>query len=95
MPTRALRTRSIRRVKVRTPSGRTAVHYEPERPNPRRCGSCGRPIAGVPRDDVRPVPKSQKRVSRYHGGNVCHECLERRIEEAVVAEWGSEVTGST
>ncbi|MCX8204028.1 MAG: 50S ribosomal protein L34e, partial [Nitrososphaeria archaeon] len=35
MPTRALRTRSIRRVKVRTPSGRTAVHYEPERPNPR------------------------------------------------------------
>ncbi|MCS7117554.1 MAG: 50S ribosomal protein L34e [Thaumarchaeota archaeon] len=89
MPTRGLRVRSIRRVSLRTPTGRSVVHYEPRRPGLRRCGGCGRPISGVPRDDVRPLPKSQKRISRYHGGNLCHKCLERRIEDAVSSEWNA------
>ncbi|MDJ0273703.1 MAG: 50S ribosomal protein L34e [Nitrososphaerota archaeon] len=93
MPSRRLRVRKgIRRVFVRTPGGRTVVHYEDKRPNFRRCAVCGEVLHGIRRDDERPLPKSQKRVSRYHGGNVCHRCLESRIREVVMAEWAAQTS---
>ncbi len=88
MPTRSRRVRKgIRRVSVRTPSGRTVVRYEDKRPGLRRCAICGEVLHGIRRDDERPLSKSQKRVSRLHGGNVCHRCLESRIREGTLAEW--------
>jgi len=88
LPTRSQRVRKgIRRVFVRTPGGRTVVHYEDKRPGFRRCGICGEVLHGIRRDDERPIPKSQKRVSRLHGGNVCHRCLESMIRGSVLAEW--------
>jgi ribosomal protein L34E len=42
LPTRSRRVRKgIRRVFVRTPGGRTVVHYEDKNPGFKRCGICG------------------------------------------------------
>jgi large subunit ribosomal protein L34e len=88
LPTRSQRVRKgIRRVFVRTPGGGTVVHYEDKRPGFRRCEICGEVLHGIRRDDERPVSKSQKRVSRLRGSNICHRCLELMIRESVLAEW--------
>ncbi len=93
MPRPALRTRSRRRVYVRTPGGRTVVHYEKRRPGPARCGMCGRPLAGVPRlrpVELRKLPKTKKRPERMFGGVLCPDCLtkvlKRTVREQVIRE---------
>ncbi|MEM1864205.1 MAG: 50S ribosomal protein L34e, partial [Desulfurococcaceae archaeon] len=48
MPRPMYRTSSWRKVKVRTPSGRTIIHYEKRRPNKARCSICGAELNGVP-----------------------------------------------
>jgi len=83
LPRPGLRTRSKRRVYVRTPGGETVVHYEPRRPGPARCALCGRPLNGVPRlrpSELRKLPKTAKRPERIFGGVLCHECLEKVLK---------------
>ncbi|OYT39883.1 MAG: 50S ribosomal protein L34e [Desulfurococcales archaeon ex4484_58] len=85
MPRPSQRTRSRRRVYVRTPGGRLVIHYEPRRPNIARCAICGRPLNGVPR--LRPVElnklaKTEKRPERPYGGVICPSCLARLVRES-------------
>ncbi len=102
MPRPALRTRSRRRVYVRTPGGETVVHYEKRRPGPARCAICGRPLAGVPRlrpVELRKLPKTKKRPERMFGGVLCPDCLtkllKKSIREHVVKELEQIVYGKT
>ncbi len=88
MPRPALRSRSLRRVKVVTPGGRNVTHYYRRRPNPAKCPLCGRPLAGVPAErpvDVRKLPLSKKRPNRMFGGVLCSSCLARLIKKVVRA----------
>lgn len=80
-----LRSRSMRRVRVRTPGGRTVTHYERSRKSIARCARCGATLNGVPRDarDLRSLPKSSKRPNRFFGGMLCHRCLEDIIKERI------------
>ena len=80
------RSRSWRRVKVRTPSGAVAIRYRKPKPNPPRCAKCGAELHGIPR--VRPpelhrIAYSEKTVNRPYGGNLCPNCLETAIKEKV------------
>ncbi|QOR94750.1 50S ribosomal protein L34e [Thermosphaera chiliense] len=89
MPRPMLRTRSWRRVSVRTPSGRVVVHYEKRRPGVAKCSVCGKPLNGVP--SLRPskmskLAKTEKRPERMYGGVVCPDCLARGLREAVRAQ---------
>ncbi|NPA04536.1 MAG: 50S ribosomal protein L34e [Crenarchaeota archaeon] len=93
MPRPAYRSRSLRRVKRRTPGGETRTYYEKRRPGPARCALCGKPLNGVPRlrpPKLRNLPLSQKRPERPYGGVLCARCLERllkkTIRETVLAE---------
>lgn len=78
----AYRSRSLRRVKVRTPGGDTVVHFEKRKTNYHHCALCGAVLQGMPRlrkgshESIRPP-------TRPYGGNVCHRCLREALKRAV------------
>ncbi len=83
----ALRSRSRRRVKVRTPGGRQVVHYEKRKPGPARCARCGRPLNAVPRlrpHVLRHISKTAKRPERPYGGVLCARCLAELLRERII-----------
>ncbi|MBI2668485.1 50S ribosomal protein L34e [Candidatus Woesearchaeota archaeon] len=78
MPAGRFRSRTLRRVHVRTPSGRTTIHYRQRKPSKAHCGNCRRPLAGVPRERpkaMQNLPKSSKRPERPYGGVLCSACM--------------------
>jgi len=79
------RSRSWRRVYVRTPGGRTIVHYERRLNRPMRCGRCGAILSGVPKNewDRRRFAKSSKRPERMFGGVLCPRCLKEVLKQEI------------
>ncbi len=76
------RTRKLRRIYVRTPGGRTVVHYKEMRKSRQHCSSCGSVLHGVKAVHphvLRAMPKSQKRPERPYGGVLCSQCMRREI----------------
>ncbi len=81
----ALRSRSLRRVRTRTPGSRTIVRYEKRKPNMARCAICGRILNGVPRlrsTKLRKFPRTARRPERPYGGYLCPQCLARLLKNA-------------
>ena len=80
------KSRTYRRVYVKTPGGRTTLHYRKRKPSHAQCGSCGSILKGVLRE--RPVgmrvSKSQKRPSRPFGGVLCSACMRTMIAAKVM-----------
>ena len=71
MPARRHRSRSLRRVFVRTPGGRVVMHYEQRKPKLGRCPITGQTLKGVPRErpiKMQNMPKTFKRPQRPFGG---------------------------
>jgi len=86
MPRPAYRSRSLRRVYVRTPGGELKIHYEKRRPGPARCAICGRVLGGVPRlrpVELRKLSKTERRPERPYGGVLCPSCLARLLRKSV------------
>lgn len=84
-----LRTRSYRRVKVRTPGGEVALHFEKRKPGKAVCSRCGNPLGGVPHQrpsKLRGLSKSKKRPNRPYGGVLCSTCLAELISAAVIKQ---------
>lgn len=74
--------RKIRRVQVRTPSGRNVQHYERRKPGKAICGTCGAVLKGIPHVlgyQLRTMAKTTKRPERPYGGVLCSECTRRVI----------------
>lgn len=89
MPRPGLRTRSKKRVMVRTPGGNTVVHYRREKPGAAKCALCGSPLGGVPRllpHELRKLPKSSRRPTRPYGGYLCPSCLRLGIQRAILGQ---------
>jgi len=82
MPRPAYRSRSLRRVKVKTPGGRTVVHYEKRAKGVPRCTVTGQPLGGV-NSKVYRFGISTRAPSRPFGGVVSHKVLARAIRYAV------------
>jgi len=80
MPRPALRSRSLRRVFRRTPSGRTVIHYERKRNSPAKCALCKMELNGVKTNKLYKYSKTEKRPERKYGGYLCHKCLEKVIK---------------
>jgi len=77
-------TRSLRRVQVKTPGARTAVHFIKRKPSMARCGNCHVELKGIPRalpSEFKNLPYSQKTVARPYGGNLCSKCSREKIIE--------------
>ena len=78
------RSRSFRRVYVRTPGGKNVIHYKARKPSRPHCASCGTAIHGVKAmlsRAMHSVPKTEKRPERPYGGHLCSACMRRTIIE--------------
>ena len=84
MPEPYKRSRSLRRLQVKVPGGRTALHYKEINPGEAKCGNCGALLKGVARGrnfKVRKLSKTKKRPERPYGGNLCSKCMRSLIIE--------------
>ena len=77
------RSRSKRRVFVRTPKG-VKLTYRDRKPSVAHCGSCGAVLKGIPRVRSSRLCKSEKRPSRPYGGKLCSKCMRKEIIKKVV-----------
>lgn len=71
------KSRTFRRVSVKTPGGKTVMHYRKRKPSKAICGACGAILKGVPRErpyKMQNMPKSAKRPERPYGGVLCTKC---------------------
>jgi len=82
-----LRSRRLRRVKVRIPGGKTVTHYKKRNRNIEKCAICKKPLRGIPRltnQKFKNLNKTQKTISRMYGGYICHSCLTKKLLEEKV-----------
>lgn len=73
---------------MKTPGGRTIVHYKRRKPKRAKCGRCGARLSGVARERpyrMEKMAKSKKRPTRPYGGFLCSKCMrELFVEKARV-----------
>ncbi|HLC75012.1 MAG TPA: 50S ribosomal protein L34e [Candidatus Nanoarchaeia archaeon] len=91
------RSRTLRRVYVKTPS-KTVIHYRKRKPAKPQCGSCGEVLKGVARGlkaQVHKLSKTQRRPERPYGGVLCTRCMRRYFTEKArkYTQFSSEKTG--
>ena len=82
MPRPNKRSRTLRRVFVRTPGGTNKILYKKRKPRSPHCANCGKPLHGTIRaitSVLRNVSKSKKHPKRKFGGNLCFNCTKRRL----------------
>jgi large subunit ribosomal protein L34e len=78
------KSRTFRRVKVKTPGGETKVHYKRRKPSKAKCSGCKALLKGVPRElpyKMQNMPKTKKRPERPYGGVLCSKCMRAKIIE--------------
>lgn len=84
MPAPKHRSRSMRRVFIRTPGSRRKLQYRRKTPSKAHCGLCRKVLAGVARahaSTLRNIPKSKKTPSRPYRGNLCPSCSRKILIE--------------
>ncbi|MBS3126783.1 50S ribosomal protein L34e [Candidatus Woesearchaeota archaeon] len=84
MPAGRLKSGRLRKVFVKTPGGRTTLHYRQRKPSKAICASCKKQLAGVPRElpsIMRNLPKTKKRPERPYGGVLCSACMRLLIQQ--------------
>ena len=73
-----MKTRSLRRIQVVVPGGRTITRFSRRKPKAARCANCKRPLAGTSRNIpsvFRSMAKTARRPSRPFGGYYCSACM--------------------
>ena len=78
------KSRSFRRVFVKTPGGKTTLHYRKRKPSKRTCALCKKPLHGIPhliQSKFKDLPKTAKRPQRPYGGVLCSSCMRKKVIE--------------
>lgn len=78
------RSRTFRRVYVKTPGGDVRIHYKKRKPSKPQCAKCGTELKGViaaRQLDMKRFPKTYKRPERMFGGYYCSSCSRQKIKE--------------
>ena len=73
---------------MKTPGGKTVLHYRRRKPAKAHCAQCRKVLAGVPSQLPRimmNMPKTSKRPERPYGGKLCSACTRLLIKEQVRA----------
>ncbi len=84
MVRRSLRSTSLRKMKVKTPGGRTVTHFLERKNAAGKCAVCKQPLHGVPRvrdSGMAKLSGSERRPERKFGGNLCSSCSRREIKK--------------
>ena len=73
------RSRTMRRVKVRTPKGESKLYYRPRKTSKSKCRDCRAVLSGMaPRTSSKlKKSKTQRRPQRPYGGVLCTQCLRK------------------
>ena len=77
MPQGSRKSRTLRRIYVKTPGARTVLRYRIRKPSKAHCANCRKQLAGVPQlvsSKMRNLPKTAKRPERPYGGMLCSAC---------------------
>lgn len=85
MPRPNKRSRTLRRIFRKTPSG-TRLVYSKRKPSKAICSGCGDVLPGVMNErpyKMRTAAKSKKRPERPYGGNLCSKCMREKIRESI------------
>lgn len=73
------KSRSKKRIKVRTPSGKVVTHFRAKKPAKHACGRCGKQLPGTankPSSRLAKLSKTEKVPERPYAGVLCTECTE-------------------
>jgi len=76
------KSRTYRRIHVKTPGGINKIHYKKRKPSKAHCAGCGAILSGIPRErpyKMQNIPKTMKRPERPYGGMLCSRCARRKI----------------
>jgi len=81
-----LRTKSLKKVKKKLPSGSTTTHFKHKKAKGARCSSCGAEIHGLP--ILKPIRysnlnKSARTINRKYGVELCSKCSREKIKKNV------------
>jgi large subunit ribosomal protein L34e len=85
MPEGKLKSRKLRRIYVKTPGGRTTIHYKDRKPKIAHCGQCGAVLKGTIRalpSKLKKLGKTKKRAERPYP-NLCSKCMRQKIVSEV------------
>jgi large subunit ribosomal protein L34e len=85
MPRNSRRSRTLRRIHVRTAKGSKLV-YAKRKPAKAHCAKCGAVLHGVA--SLRPykmakLSKTEKRPDRPYAGQLCSKCTRLKIKESI------------
>ncbi|MDT7900461.1 MAG: 50S ribosomal protein L34e [Acidianus sp.] len=83
MPKPQFRSRSYRKLHIRTPSGESKLHFERRKNKLAHCAICGNPLNAVKTNKVYSFSLTEKRPERPFSGYMCHRCLENLIKLSV------------
>ncbi len=78
MPAGKHKSGRYRKIFVKTPGGRTNVHFRESKPKGAVCGNCKKRLPGIPRErpaKMANLPKTAKRPERPYGGALCSACM--------------------
>ncbi len=78
----SFKSRTYRRVHVRTPGGRTVLHMKRRAPEKPHCADCGLVLQGVARAlpfEVGKLSKTERRPERPYGGVLCSACTRAKF----------------
>ena len=89
MPAGKHKSKTFRKVFVKTPGGKTIIQHKKRKPSKSKCGSCGAILQGMVRARPRKMQntsKASKKPSRPYGGNLCSQCMRKKIIEKARAK---------
>lgn len=74
----------MKRVKVRTPSGKISIQKRKEKPQAVKCANCKQPLHGMKRaipSEFGKLAKTERRPERPYGGYLCSSCMREIFRE--------------
>ena len=81
------KSRSLKRVNVKTPSGKNVIHHKKRNRQLPKCAISKKPLRGIPRltnTKFKNLNLSSKRVSRKYGGYMSSTALKEKILNEIV-----------
>nr|MBA4404923.1 50S ribosomal protein L34e [Nanoarchaeum sp.] len=87
MPEGKHKSRTLRRVFVKTPGKKNLVHYRQRKMNKKTCAECGKQLHGIPHVthvEFKNLAKTKKKPQRPYGGVLCSSCMRKKIIEQVL-----------
>jgi large subunit ribosomal protein L34e len=84
MPAPRFKSRTLRRVNKKLPSGKVTIHYVKRKHQLPKCAICKKELKGMPKTRPFKLQKSgisKKRPERPFGGFLCSKCSREEIKK--------------